>query len=316
MAGKRVTVQGIFAADLTFRSHRFPGWGETVLAEKFRVGPGGKGSNQAIAAARLGASVVFISKLGRDMFGEMARRTFAAEGVSDRHIHLSPEQSTGAAAIVVDAVRGENAIVVAPGACDELTLTEIDAASSDIAASAVFLTQFELKLPVVERGMRIAAGHGVKVVLNPAPAVPVAPSIYPLVDHLTPNESEAKLLSGMPVASIDDAARAADFFLAQGVGNVLVTLGARGVLVKNAQLCEHVPAIDAGPVVDTTGAGDAFNGGFAVALAEGADLRAAARFGCAVAGLSVTRLGAAPSMPRRGEVDALLASCTTGARSL
>jgi ribokinase len=308
MAGKRVTVQGIFAADLTFRARSIPGWGETLLGEQFRLGPGGKGSNQAIAAARLGAEVVFITKLGRDMFGELARRTYAAEGVSDRHIHDSAEQTTGAAAIVVDAERGENAIIVVPGASDELTLAEVEAAASDIAASSVFLTQFELKLPVVERGMRIAAERGVKVILNPAPALAVPASIYASVDYLTPNESEAKLLSGLPVDSVEEAARAADFFLAHGVHNVVITLGARGVLVKNAQLCEHVPAVEAGRVLDTTGAGDAFNGGFAVALAEGADLISAARFGCAVAGVAVTRVGTAPAMPRREEVEALLAS--------
>jgi ribokinase len=308
MAGTRVTVQGIFAADLTFRARAIPGWGETLLGEQFQVGPGGKGSNQAIAAARLGAEVVFITKLGRDMFGDMARRTYAAEGVSDRHIHESPDQTTGAAAIVVDAERGENAIIVVPGACDDLTLAEVEAAAPDIAASSVFLAQFELKLPVVERGIRIAAERGVKVVLNPAPAVAVATSIYALVDYLTPNESEARLLSGLPVDDIDDAARAADFFLTHGARNVLITLGARGVLVKNAELCEHVPAVEAGRVVDTTGAGDAFNGGFAVALAEGADLISAVRFGCAVAGVAVTRMGTAPAMPRREEVEALLRS--------
>lgn len=306
MAAKRVTVQGIFAADLSCWTSRLPGWGETVLGERFKVGPGGKGSNQAIAAARLGAEVVLITKLGRDMFGDMARRTYAAEGISDRHIHESADQMTGAAAIIVDAKRGENAIVVVPGACDELSLTEVEAAAADIASSAVFVGQFELKLPVVEHAIRIAADHQVTVVLNPAPAVPVAPSLYRLVDYLVPNESEAAALAGMPVESVDDAARAADFFLEKGARNVLVTLGARGVLVKNAELCRHVPAIDAGPVIDTTGAGDAFAGSFAVALAEGADILSAARFGCAVAGIAVTRIGTAPAMPRRDEVEALL----------
>jgi ribokinase len=306
MAAKRVTVQGIFAADLSCWTSRLPGWGETVLGERFKVGPGGKGSNQAIAAARLGAEVVFITKLGRDMFGDLARRTYAAEGISDRHIHESADQMTGAAAIIVDAKRGENAIVVVPGACDELSFAEVEAAAADIASSAVFVGQFELKLPVVEHAIRIAADHQVTVVLNPAPAVPVAPSLYRLVDYLVPNESEAAALAGMPVESVDDAARAADFFLEKGARNVLVTLGARGVLVKNAGLCRHIPAIDAGPVIDTTGAGDAFAGGFAVALAEGVDILSAARFGCAVAGIAVTRIGTAPAMPRRDEVEALL----------
>jgi ribokinase len=308
MTSKRVAVLGIFAADMSCWSRRLPGWGQTIIGEKFQIGPGGKGSNQAIAAARLGADVVFITKLGPDLFGEMARRVYAAEGVSEQHIYESSDRSTGAAVIVIDPTGGENAIIVTPGASDGLTPAEVQGAATDIASSAMFLTQFELKLPVVEYGIHVAAGAGVRVILNPAPAIPIAAPIYAMVDYLTPNELEAATLSGEPVTTIDEAARAADVFLGRGVANVLITLGGRGVLVKNKELCRHIPAVQAGRAVDTTGAGDAFNGGLAVALAEGADILSAAYFGCAVAGLAVTRQGAAQAMPRRDEVEALLAA--------
>jgi ribokinase len=175
-----------------------------------------------------------------------------------------------------------------------------------IAGSAVFLTQLELALPTVEFGLELAHALGVTTILNPAPGCLLAESIYPNCDYLTPNESEAEVLTGIRVGSLADAERAADALLGRGVGTVVVTLGAQGALVKNARLREHVAAVDAGPVLETTGAGDAFNGGLAVALAEGREIIDAVRFGCAVAGISVTRAGTAPSMPRRGEVDRLL----------
>jgi ribokinase len=154
--------------------------------------------------------------------------------------------------------------------------------------------------------LKLAHNLGVQTILNPAPALRLPESIFPLCDYLTPNESEAAALTGLPVTNIAEAERAAEALLARGVRNVILTLGAQGALVKNASLAERVPAMDAGPVVETTGAGDAFNGGFAIALAEGRELIAAVRFGCAVAGISVTRRGTAPSMPTRTEVDALL----------
>jgi len=176
----------------------------------------------------------------------------------------------------------------------------------------VFLTQLELALPAVEFGLRLAQGLGVPTILNPAPGCALPDSIYPNCDYLTPNESEAEVLTGIPVHSPEDAERASDALLARGVGTVVVTLGAQGALVKNATRRELVPAVDAGPVLETTGAGDAFNGGLAVALAEGQGIVEAVRFGCAVAGISVTRAGTAPSMPWRREVDALTAGREQG----
>ena len=175
-----------------------------------------------------------------------------------------------------------------------------------IKGAAVFLTQLELPIAVVEHGLKLARKLGVTTILNPAPAQALPDSIYPLCDYLTPNETEAAGLTRRTVANAADAERAADALLARGARNVVVTLGAQGALVKSSHTTERVPAFDAGPVVETTGAGDAFNGGFAVGLSEGMDIVAATRFGCAAAAISVTRLGTATSMPQRWEVEALL----------
>ncbi len=296
---------GSYVADVAFRTAKLPVWGETHMGVEFKLGPGGKGSNQAVAAARAGARVSFISKLGRDPFGDLARATYRAEGIETEHL-LETASATGAAAIIIDAERGENAIIVVPGACFELTPEEVERARPLIAAAAVFVTQLELSLPTVSHGLRLAHSLGVPTVLNPAPACALPAAVYSDCDYLTPNETEAEMLTGVRVASPADAERAADRLLARGVRNVVVTLGAQGAFVKNATVCEHVPALDAGPVVETTGAGDAFNGGFAVALAERKEIVVAVRFGCAVAGISVTRAGTAPSMPYREEVEALL----------
>jgi len=304
MAKKWVTVMGSFVADLAFRTGRIPAWGETLMGQSFKLGPGGKGSNQAVAAARAGGRVSFISKLGRDAFGDMARNMYKAEGIDTRFL-FTTASATGAATIIIDAEKGENAIIVVPGACFELTSAEVDQTRELIAESSVFVAQLELSLPVVEHGLALAHMLCVPTILNPAPAAPLPESIYRHIDYITPNETEAAALTGVPVASIAGAEKAADAFLARGVPNAIITLGSQGAFVKNARVKAHVPAFNAGPVVETTGAGDAFNGGFAVALAEGMDLVEAARFGCVTAGISITRPGTAPSMPTRAEIDAL-----------
>ena len=301
-----VTIMGSFVADLAFRTAKMPLWGETVIGNAFKLGPGGKGSNQAVAAARLGADVAFISKLGDDDFGAMARRTWKAEGIDTQFVATSHDVPTGAASIVIDDAKGENAIVVVPGACYLITPQEVDAARGRIKSSRVFMTQLETQVGTVEYALRLAQENKVPTILNPAPAQPLPPVVYPLCDYLTPNESEATGLTGLPVKSLEDAERAAGALLLRGARNVVITLGANGAMVKNAKLTQHVKAVDAGKVVETTGAGDAFCGGFAVALAEGRDVVEAARFACAVAGISVTRHGTAPSMPKRNEVEALI----------
>lgn len=298
---------GIFVADLTFRTPRIPSWGETILGTGFKLGPGGKGSNQAVAVARLNRPVNFITKLGKDTFGNMARSIYREEGINTAYLLETSDYATGAASIVVDQVKGDNSIIVFPGACSELTIEEIERAQELISQSSIFMTQLELPVPLVERGLALARERGVATILNPAPAVPLPDSIYPLCDYMTPNETEAEHLTGRKVITMEDAECAATILVSRGVKTAIITLGERGALVKNSAMTKHIPAFHPGPVLETTGAGDAFNGGLAVGLCEGLDAAAAARFGCAVAGISVTRHGTAPSMPRRSEVDALFA---------
>ncbi|MGK9233536.1 ribokinase [Inquilinus limosus] len=302
----KIVIQGVFVADLAFRAARLPVMGETLLSNGFKLGPGGKGSNQSVAAARAGADVAFITKLGTDPFGQMARGLYAAEGIDAAHVLTDPERPTGAAFIFVDGKTGENAIIIEPGAAAALTEAEMEAAAPAIAAARVFVAQLELPLPVVRRGLEIARRHGVTTILNPAPAMALPDDLYPLVDYLTPNETEAESLVDFAVDSGQQAARAAEVLLGKGVGTVIVTLGAKGALLKSRSETVHVPAFSAGEAVETAGAGDAFNGGFALALAEDRPVAEAVRFGCAVAGISVTRAGTAPSMPRRDEVEDLL----------
>jgi ribokinase len=305
MGNGYVVVMGSYVADVAFRTRKLPAWGETYMGSEFKLGPGGKGSNQAVAAARAGAKVSFISKLGRDPFGDMARKTYREEGIDMAHL-LETDSATGAAAIIIDAERGENAIIVVPGACFELTPEEVERARALITGALVFVTQLELALPTVEYGLKLAHSAGVPTILNPAPGCELPGTIFPYCDYITPNESEAEVLTGIRVSSLENAELAADALLERGVRNAVITLGAQGALVKNATVRRHIPAFFAGEVVETTGAGDAFNGGFAVALAEKRDVVEAARFGCAVAGISVTRPGTAPSMPFRREIDDLL----------
>ena len=301
-----VTVLGLFCADLIARTPRMPVWGETLHGRGFSLLAGGKGSNQAVAAARQGAEVSFISRLGDDAFAPIARELYAREGVDATHVGTDPEAATGTATILVDDERGDNAIVIDPGACERLTPTDIDAAEARIAESAVFISQLELPLELCQYGIALARRHGVPVILNPAPARALPAEMFRGIDYLTPNESEAALLVGHPVETDDQVKAAAATLRGRGVTNVLITLGERGVYIDSGAFQGVVPAIAVDRVVDTIGAGDAFNGALAAALAEGLDLPTAARRACATAGLSVTRSGAAPAVPTRAEVDAVL----------
>lgn len=303
-----VLVLGSFVADVAFRAARLPGWGETLMGSGFALGPGGKGSNQAVAAARGGARVRMVSRLGEDTFGQLARETWAEAGIDDS-LTGTCSAATGAAAILIDEARGENAIIVVPGACFTLGPEDVDAVAGAIRGARILLTQLELPLATVKRALQIARAAGVRTILNPAPAPPqpLPDGLLALADVVVPNETEAALLAGMRVESAAQAGEAAAALQARGARDVIVTLGERGALV-----CAHghppalVPAFEAGPVVETTGAGDAFCGGLAAALAGGRTLLDAARFGCAAAGISVTRCGTAPSMPHRQEIEALL----------
>jgi ribokinase len=304
-AQEGVAILGIFVADLAFRASRLPKIGETIAGSGFAMGPGGKGSNQSVAAARVGAKVTFISKIGRDAFGDIALKTWKDEGIT-AHAAQSDKEPTGGAFIFVNHDTGENAIIVYPGAAGTISAADVDAAADAIRGAKVFVTQLEQPIAAAQRGLEIARAAGVTTIFNPAPAELLPDAIYPLCDYIVPNETEAATLTGLPVATLADARRVGDALLAKGARTALITLGERGALLHSRARSVEIPAFSAGAVVETTGAGDAFVGGFAAAIARGADPVEAARFGSAVAGISVTRPGTAPSMPRLAEVEALL----------
>jgi ribokinase len=307
---KPVVILGIFVADTAYRAERMPKMGETILGRTFVLGPGVKGSNQSVAAAMAqrgtGGLTHFITRLGRDDFAQIARSTWAAAGVQPE-VTEDPDSYTGAAFIFLEEATGNNAIIVAPGAAGRVSVADVEAKRGLIEGASVFVTQLEQPIPAALHGLAIARAAGVTTILNPAPAAPISDAMLALCDFVTPNESEAEALTGMAVTSLAEAERAADALLAKGVGACVITLGGNGALYRDRTRSVHVPVISAGPVVETTGAGDAFNGGFAVALSEGRDVVEAVRFGCATAGISVTRPGTAPAMPDRAEIEALLA---------
>lgn len=301
----KIVILGVFVADTTYRADRAPRIGETILGNSFALGPGGKGSNQAVAAAMAGGDVHFLSKLGRDPFADMALAIWAKAGVTPE-VSQHDDSYTGAAYIFVEEATGNNAIIICPGVAATISPSDIDACADLIGNAAVFVTQLEQPMDAALQALKIARKGGAKTILNPAPAADLLPGMLELCDYVTPNETEAEALTGVSVASIDEAARAARVLLSSGVGAALITLGENGVLYHARGQTVHVPAISGGPVVETTGAGDAFNGGFASALARGLEPVDAVRFGCATAGISVTRPGTAASMPRLEEIEALL----------
>lgn len=302
----RVVILGVFVADTAYRADRQPRMGETVMGQGFALGPGGKGSNQAVAAARAGAETHFISRLGRDTFADMALATWAKAGVTAA-VTQHDDGYTGAAYIFVEAATGNNAIIVSPGVAGDISIADIEARADLIGGAAVFVTQLEQPISAAVRALEIARAGGAVTILNPAPAAPLPVGMLALCDYVTPNESEAEALTGLPITTPDEALEAAKALRALGAGAAVITLGGQGALYHDGTRTEHVPAFRAGPVVETTGAGDAFTGGFAAALARGMDPVDAVRFGSATAGISVTRAGTAPAMPSRAEIEALLA---------
>ena len=299
----KIAVLGVFVADLAFRAERMPQMGETLMGQSFAMNPGGKGSNQAVAAARMGADVSMITRLGRDNFAEMAAALWADAGITPKVIH-DPDSYTGAAHIFVENASGDNAIIIAPGAGALIGPEDLDAQAALIGQADVFVTQLEQPMDAAMRGLQIARDTGVRTVLNPAPAAPLPDGMLELCDFVTPNETECEALTGVTVSTAEDAETACRVLRDQGVGTPIITMGEKGAYLWGHGL---VPAITAGPVVETTGAGDAFNGGFAAALADGKTPAEATLYGCATAGISVTRSGTAPSMPERAKVEALVA---------
>lgn len=296
--GAKIVVAGSFNMDMITTMERLPLPGETVHGKVYSTGPGGKGSNQAVAAARLGAEVTFVGRIGRDSPGDDALAFWQAEGINTDFIVRDEQLATGVAPIWVDDA-GENAIVVAGGANLALSRENIDAAVSVIAAADAMLLQLEVPLDTVAHALSLAQELGVRSILNPAPAVPLAADVLARAGILTPNETELAVLYGQAVQDLCPLVVNQDQTLVQ-------TMGAAGARWATQTDSGQVPAF-AVDVVDTTGAGDAFNGGLAVALAEGQELPAALRFANAVAALSVTRPGTAPAMPQRDDVETLLA---------
>lgn len=298
----RVVILGVFVADTAYRAARQPRMGETLMGTSFALGPGGKGSNQAVACARMGAETHMISKLGQDDFAQLALSTWAEAGVT-AHVEQRADSYTGAAYIFVDEATGDNAIIVAPGAAALIGAADMDAQADLIAGADVFVTQLEQPMDAAMRALQIARAAGVTTVLNPAPAAELPAGMLALCDYVTPNETECEALTGVSVETATDAARACEAFVALGVKTPIITMGAQGAYLHGHGL---VPAFNAGAVVETTGAGDAFNGAFAAVLSTGYAAPDAVRYGCACAGLSVTKAGTAPAMPTRAQVDALL----------
>jgi ribokinase len=305
MTGK-IVVLGVFVADTAYRADRPPRMGETILGNSFALGPGGKGSNQSVAAARAGGDVHFISRLGRDAFADMAMSIWSDAGVTPA-VTQHDDGYTGAAYIFIEEASGNNAIIICPGVAGDISPQDIEANRDLIKSAEVFITQLEQPMEAARAALEVARSAGTRTILNPAPAADIPAEMLALCDYVTPNESEAEGITGIKVVTVEDAEKAADALLAKDVGAALITLGANGVFYKDATQSFHTRAMAAGPVVETTGAGDAFNGGFATALAEGMSAEDAVRFGCAAAGISVTRPGTAPSMPTRAEIDAFLA---------
>lgn len=306
---KSISILGIYVADLAFFGKSIPVAGETVLGENYVIGPGGKGSNQAVASAKAGSKTYFISKIGDDQFGRMARKIYEEAGVDYSKVIISSEHSTGAAGILVDQQSGKNAINVVPGAAGALTKDDIDQAADVIKNSQVFLTQLEAPKEVVFHALKIAKENNVITVLNPAPAASIDKEIFPLIDYFTPNETEASFYVNHEVEDEEGAKKASDKLLQLGIKNIIITLGEKGAFFANNTESFHVPVSHLNnPVVDTTGAGDAFNGGFAVALTENKkhNIKDAIKFASATGGLSTTKIGTANSMPSREEIDKLL----------
>lgn len=303
--GDKIVVIGSSNTDMIIKVPSLPGPGETVLGGEFSTAAGGKGANQAVSAARAGGNVVFIARVGEDTFGEKAVEGFVGDGIDTCHIIRDPSAPSGTALIFVDE-KGENSIAVAPGANANLSRTDVEAARDIIAGAAVVLVQLEIPQGTVAAAVETAARSGVRVILNPAPAQSLDDEILKNISIITPNESEAKLLTGVEVEDEKGLGKAAGILMSKGVDTVLVTLGPRGVYVADAEFQGIISGFEVN-AVDTTAAGDVFNGALAAALVERKPVNDAVRFANAAAALSVGVPGAQPSVPCRREIDLFLA---------
>ena len=305
----RITVVGSFNFDLVIKTERRPQKGETLIGQSFGMFVGGKGFNQAVAAARLGAQVSMVGKLGVDYFGERFLQALKVEGIDSSHVYQDETSHTGVGTPVIDS-HGDNSIIIVPGANLKLTPADVDEAANLIQQADMLMLQLEVSLDATLRAAEIAHQAGVPVMLNPAPAQKLPESLLKCVSCLTPNETEAQILTGTSVADDASAAQAARYLLEHGVGMVVVTLGERGSLVADGKTVRRVPAYPV-KVVDTTAAGDAFCAGLAVQLAQKQPPDAALRFANAAGALATTVMGAEPSMPHLAELLDFLAAQKT-----
>jgi len=304
----RIVVVGSSNTDMVIKTSRIPRPGETILGGEFHMAAGGKGANQAVAAARAGGDVIFVARVGNDIFGEKAIEGFIHDGIDVRYVFKEPRAASGIALIIVGA-DGENSIAVASGANANLSTEDIRRAEKEISSAKILLMQLETPLETVRKAAEIAAANKVPVILNPAPARALNARLLRCISILTPNETETEILTNIKIKKTSDMARAAQYLLDKGVQAVLITLGSKGVFAasKTEKAGQIIPAFKV-KAVDTTAAGDVFNGALAAALAEGKPLLDAARFANAAAALSVTKLGAQPSAPFRKDIEKLLKS--------
>ncbi len=299
----RIVVVGSYATGLTMKVERIPGAGETLLGSGYRVDFGGKGSNQAVGCARLGAHVDFVARIGKDPFGDMALDLYRQEGIDTRFVSRSAEAPTGVGFIIVEAGTGQNSIAIDPGANELLTPTDVSQADLVLNSASVVLTQLEIPVAAAESALARGRSVGAVTILNPAPVRPLAPSVLSLVDVLTPNETEARVLAGLSPDAAAEPEVVAEVLLRLGVKHVVMTLGEKGALLISGKHHQHFSAISV-QAADTTGAGDAFNAGLAVALAHGDRMEDAVRFAIITGAMAVTKEGVVPSLPRCDEVRA------------
>jgi ribokinase len=299
-----IVVIGSLNMDMVVRTNRAPNAGETLIGQAFALSPGGKGANQAVAAARLGAEVSMIGRVGKDTFGSEMLEIIKHEGIHIEHISVSETEATGVASIVIEE-DGENRIIVVPGANIDLFVDDIQALESVISQAEMIVMQLEMELSMSEHAIAIAHRHGIPVILNPAPARVLKDEMLAQVPYLTPNETEAGILTGMTVDSLETAEQAARVLLQKGVKNVIVTLGSKGALIVNAEGAKSVPGFPV-KAIDTVAAGDSFNGALAQQLVLGKTLEEAVSFANAVGALAVGKEGAIPSLPHLSEVEQFL----------
>ena len=295
-----ITVLGIFVADISFSGNKIPTTGETILGDSYNIGPGGKGCNQAIAISRLGVKVNFITKLGNDEYGKLAINKLKDDNIDTSHIILSNNHKTGVAGIHVDKNTGKNAITVVRGAPSSLTIDEIN--TNIFKQSKIFLTQLEIPKEVTLHCLKVAKENGLINILNPAPAIMLSNDFFGLVDYFTPNEIEAEFYTGIKIDNIKDAKESAYKLINLGIKNVIITLGEKGLFFTDGKQEIYIKASQV-KAVDTTGAGDAFNGGFSFALLKGKKINECLEFANKVAGLSTTKLGAGDSMPNYEDIN-------------